>query len=94
LDVAIKVIVYYCAKPTPEVAERIVPFLHGAIDMAIMKHLKKARCARGKIRATTIKKLDEAAYQALQSLLLAESFARKLQPVQYDDILWRRLNRG
>ena len=41
----------------------------------------------------TIKKRDEAAYETLQSQLRDESVARKLHPVQYDDILWRRLNR-
>jgi hypothetical protein len=91
LDVAIKVYVYYCAQPTPEIAERIVPFLHGAIDTAIMLHLKKSNGARCNIRATTIKKLDEKAYLALQSLVLAESVDRKVHPVQYDDILWRWL---
>ena len=91
LDVAIKVYVSYCALPTQEVADRIVPFLHGAIDTAILKHLKTCKCAPGEIRATTIKELDEEAYQALQSLLVdsrPESL-RNLYPVQYDDILWR-----
>jgi hypothetical protein len=91
LDVAIKVYVYYCALPTLEVSERIVPFLHGAIDTAILMHLKKSKFARGKIRATTIKDLDEETYRALQSLL-ADSRPETLHPVQYDDILWRLLN--
>jgi hypothetical protein len=68
--------------------------LHGAIDTPIMNHLKKSECITSKIRATTIKGLDEEAYQALQALVLAESLACKLYPVQYDDILWRRLNRA
>ena len=92
LDIAIKVYVDYCAQPTPEVAERIVPLLHGAIDTPILGHLKKSN-ATGKIRATTIKGLDQEAYLDLQSQLFAESRARKLYPVQYDDILWRSLSR-
>src|SRR6266849_7017635 len=44
LDVAVKVYAYYCAQPTPEVAKRIVPWLHGAIDTAILKYLKKSKC--------------------------------------------------
>jgi hypothetical protein len=97
LDVVIKVYVYYCNQPNSEVAARILPFLHGAIDTAILKHLKKSKHARGEITATAIKDLDEGAYQALQSLLAkdqAESWPesfRNLYPVQYDDILWRRL---
>ncbi len=93
LDIAIKVYVYYCTQPNPATAERIVPFLHGAIDTPIMKHLKKAKPDSSRVRATTIKGLDEEAYQALQAMLLAESHQEKLNPVQYDDILWRRLNR-
>ena len=52
-----------------------------------------------KERATTIKELDEEAYQALQSLLAkcqadsSPESLRNLHPVQYDDIFWRRLNR-
>ena len=94
LDIAIKVYVYYCAQPTSEVAERIVPYLHGAIDTPIMKHLKETKLASVKVRATTIKGLDREAYEALQSIVMAESLTRKLHPVQYDDILWRRLNRN
>ena len=94
LDIVIKVYVYYCAQPTSEVAERILPFLHGAIDTPIMRHLKKCSHASARIPATTIKAVDEDTYQALQSRLLAESQAYGLHPVQYDDILWRRLNRN
>jgi hypothetical protein len=100
LDVAIKVYVYYCSQPTQEIAERILPFLHGAIDTAIMKHLKKSMRAHERIHTTTIKDLDEESYQKLQSLLLRyqaechpESL-RKLHPVQFDDILWREFARG
>jgi hypothetical protein len=75
LDIAIKVYVYYCAQPTAEDAERIVPFLHGAVDTPIMKHLKKSKYATTTIRATTIKQVDKTSYQARQSVVLAESRA-------------------
>jgi DNA primase len=93
LDIAIKVYVYYCAQPTAEIAQRIVPFLNGAVDAPIMKCLKKSKDAAATIRATTIKQVDETEYQALQAIVLAESHARKIHPVQYDDIMWRKLNR-
>ncbi len=93
LDIAIKVYVYYCAQPTAEIAERIVPLLHGAVDTPIMKCLKKSEYATTTIRAANIKQVDKTSYQALQSLVLAESRARKIQPVQYDDIMWWQLNR-
>jgi hypothetical protein len=84
LDIAIKVYVYYCAQPNVEVAERLVPFLHGAVDTALMKHLKSA--------CTTIKDINEKAYRDLQSLVRTESDRCKVRPVQYDDIMWRQLN--
>jgi hypothetical protein len=87
LDIAMKVYVYYCTQPTPGIGERIVLYLHGAIDTPIMKYLKKAKPDMCKIRATTIKALDKEAYQALQSVLLTESHEQNLHPVQYDDIL-------
>ena len=93
LDIAIKVYVYYCAQPTAEISEGIVPLLHGAVDRPIMEHLKESKYATTTIRAATIKEVDEPAYQALQSLVLAESRAGKIHPVQYDDIMWRQLNR-
>jgi hypothetical protein len=93
LDIAIKVYAYYCALPTPEVAQRIVPFLNGAVDTPILRHLKKTSCASVRIRAMTIKEIDQSAYHNLQSLVLAESRNHHMHPVQYDDILWRQLNR-
>lgn len=93
LDIAIKVYVYYCAQPTVQTAQRILPFLNGAVDTPIMKYLRKSKCTTATIRATTIKEVDETEYQALQALVLAESCARKMHPVQYDDLMWRQLNR-
>jgi len=93
LDIAIKVYVYYCGQPTAETAQRIVPFLNGAVDTPILKCLKISKFARTTIRATTIKAVDQSAYQALQSIILAESHARQIHPVQYDDVMWRQLNR-
>jgi len=93
LDIAAKVYVYYCSQPTADIAGRITPLLHGAVDTPIMEHLKKSRYATIPIRAATIKDLDETAYQALQSVVLAESRAGELHTVQYDDIMWRQLKR-
>ena len=93
LDIAIKVYAYYCGQPNPEIAQRITPFLKGAVDTPIMKYLKKSKYATSKIRATTIQDVDEMTYHALQSVVLAESSALKMHPVQLDDILWRQFNR-
>ena len=96
LDIAAKVYVYYCGLPTTEVAQRIVPFLHGAVDTPILKELKKRLKSErpgATIPAKTIREVDEGAYGVLQSLVLKESRRRKILRVQYDDIMWRKLNR-
>ncbi len=92
LDIAIKVYVYHCAQPNAEVAERLVPFLHGAVDTPLLEYLLKPVCTTT-IRPKTIKEVDEKAYHYLQSLVHAKSQACKVHPVQYDDIMWRRLTR-
>src|SRR5260370_40730854 len=92
-DIAIKVSVYYCGQPTPEIAQRIVPLLHGAIDTPILAYLKKCKSATLKINATTIKGVDLRVYRDLQSILLAESLSVNLHPVEFEDLLWRQLNR-
>ena len=68
LDIAIKVYVYYCAQPNAEVAERLVPFLHGAVDTALMKHLNYPR--------TAIKDINEKAYAGTSSRLCARESER------------------
>jgi hypothetical protein len=92
LDIAIKVYVYYCSQPNAEIARRVEPLLNGAVDTPIMKHLK-CKYATSRIRAKTIQEIGEDAYRILQSLVLKESLSMSIYPVQYDDIVWRRLNR-
>jgi hypothetical protein len=99
LDVAIKVYVYYCSLPTEVVASRIVPFLHGAIDTDIMKHINSLDDVPAKVKARTIKAVDENLYRQLQSLLAhcqagcIPECNRNLHPVQFDDLLWRHFAR-
>lgn len=92
LDIAIKVYVYYCTQPSGEVSARVLPLLNGAIDTPILKHLKSTG-ASPTVRAKTIQEVDETAYRALQSFVSTESLSLRVHPVQYDDIMWRRLNR-
>ena len=39
LDLALKVYVYYCKMPNPELAEMLIPRLNAAIDGPILRHL-------------------------------------------------------
>jgi hypothetical protein len=84
LDVALKVYVFYCGQPSPDVASRIHPFLHGAVDGLIMDHLKR-RYPDVSIPATTIEQIDEHTYQSLQALIArdtGDSFHNNVCPVR------------
>lgn len=92
-DLVMKVCVYYCRLPTPEVATRIVPFMKGAVDTPILKHLKETFIDKS-IKAKTIEQIDREAYELLQGLIDTESQGKAILPVQYDDLMWRDLNRS
>jgi hypothetical protein len=100
LDLALKVYVYYCRMPNPEKADYLDPLLNGAIDTPILRHLLgmvKTDDGKGLTpRLWNIKAVDRDTYDTLQKLIrsdIADSFAGQIWPVQYDDIMWRRLNR-
>jgi len=95
-DIAIKVYVYYCNRPSVEVAQKLTTFLNGAIDVPIMKYLK-SRYKESQITATTIEQIDEKIYRKLQEIIevdIKQSFNNNIYPVQYDDIKWHELNRA
>lgn len=95
-DIAVKVYVHYCCQPSPELAKKILPLLKGAVDTPIMKHL----CSKyedASVNASTIEDVGYESYKRLQSLVLLEiktDFDNKIFPVEYDDIMWNRLNRN
>jgi len=101
LDLALKVYVYYCKMPGPAKAESLVPRLNGAIDTPILRYLfKRMEDIYGKTYPPhylwTIKMIDKEDYDLLQKVIrqdIRDSFKDKLWSVQYDDIMWRRLNR-
>jgi len=95
LDISAKVYVYYCAMPSPDVAGTLVPLLHGPLDNQIIKHLIERFPSAG-IRSGTLQDVDRTKYEILQSLVskeIAEDFGSAIWPVQYDDVMFRRLNR-
>jgi hypothetical protein len=101
LDLALKVYVYYCNMPSPAKAESLMPRLNGAIDTPILRHLfKKLENTYGASFPPhylwTIEMIDKAAYDLLQKVIrqeIRDSFKSDILPVQYDDIVGRRLNR-
>lgn len=95
LDVALKVYVYYCSQPSSNVSARINPFLHGAMDTAMMKYLTR-KYLDINVRSTTVEQVDEKTYEILKGLVardIKERFHGEILPVQWDDIVWRELNR-
>ena len=73
----------------------ITPMLHGAVDTPIMSHLA-SRFPNAGVTSRTIEQVDRDGYQRLQSLVAQDiegNFQSEILPVQYDDIMWRRLNR-
>ena len=101
LDLALKVYVYYCKMPSPSKAESLMPRLNGAIDTPILRHLfKKLEDIYSKSYPPhylwTIKMIDWEDYDLLQKVIrqdIRDSFKDKLLPVQYNDIMGRRLDR-
>jgi hypothetical protein len=101
LDLALKVYVYYCNMPSPGKAESLMPRLNGAIDTPILRHLFKKlediyRESYPPHYLWTIKMIDKEDYDLLQKVIrqdIRDSFDNNILPVQYDDIVGRRLNR-
>lgn len=95
-DIAVKVYVHYSYLPNSKAAATLLPFLRGAIDTPIMSFLK-AKYPLAGIKAKTIEALGMPEYEALQGLIarhIQEEFQGKIFPVQYDDVMWHRLNRS
>jgi hypothetical protein len=90
-----KVYVYYSCQPNAEAAAHVTPLLHGAIDTPIMDYLK-ANYSDSGVTASTIGQIDKNQYVKLQELVgrdIVRSFGGDIVPVQYDDIMWSKLNR-
>jgi hypothetical protein len=100
LDLALKVYIYYCRMPSPAKAESLMPGLNGVIDTPILRYLfKKLEDIYGKSSSPhylwTIKMIDREDYDLLQKVIrqdIRDSFDDNISPVQYDDIMRRRLN--
>jgi hypothetical protein len=101
LDLSLKVYVYYCRMPSPAKAESLMPRLNGAIDTPILRLLFKKlediyRKSFPPHYLWTIKMIDREDYDLLQKIIrqdIRDSFDDNILPVQYDDIMGRRLNR-
>ena len=77
-----------------------MPRLNGTIDTPMLRHLfKKLEEIYGKSYSRhlwTIEMIDKETYDLLQKVIrqdIRDSFNNNMLPVQYDDIMGRRLNR-
>jgi len=101
LDLTLKVYVYYCKMPNPSKAESLIPRLNGAIDTPILRLLFKKlediyRKSYPPHYLWTIKMIDREDYDLLQKVIrqdIRDSFDDNILPVQYDEIVGRRLDR-
>ena len=101
LDLALKVYVYYCKMPSPAKAESLMTMLNGIIDTPILRYLFKK--LENVYRESfiphylwTIKMIDNKDYDLLQKVIrqdIRDSFNDNISPVQYDDIMGRRLDK-
>jgi hypothetical protein len=62
--------------------------LHAGLDTPRMEGLDPVNAK------DTIQEVDQAEYERLQGLVAVKIAALELHPVQYDDVMWRRLQRG
>jgi hypothetical protein len=83
--------------PDPKTAERITQWLNSAIDTKMMRYLKATPSAKAAlVRATAVEQVDEGTYVVLQGLVshdINRRFAGAILPVEWDDIIWRELNK-
>jgi hypothetical protein len=85
LDVAAKVFVHYCGLRSPEVVNRLLPWLHAALDTQMMDALGVV---------ATLQQIGVAEYQDLQRRVARAIGRSDIYPVEFDDVMWRRLNRS
>lgn len=86
LDVAAKIYIYYSAQFSPEVTRYLIPMLHAALDTEMMRDL----CFES---PETLQGVDRVEYERLQALVTHRISGLGIHPVQYDDVMWRRIQR-
>ena len=97
LDVALKVIVYYCHLPECGKSKRISEWLNAAVDTKMMAELKKQYPKDAESWPTTLKEMNDCTYVSIQATVrkfIDERPDSRLMPVQFDDMLWKKLNRS
>lgn len=95
LNVFLKAAVYYCTLPDRPTAERLIPWLHPAIDNPMMDYLQQKFPRDLPARLDSMVNVDEHIYQVLLDLAgrdINERFGGALTPIQWEDIVWLTIN--
>lgn len=96
LNVVLKVAVYYSHLPNCEASEKLLKFLHAAVDTKMMRMLKKEYPHAFEKWPISIAQVNKKEYNQIRCLVdkfIKEKHGGKITPVQFDDIYWLELNR-
>lgn len=88
LNVALKVAIYYCHLPEYEKSKRLLQWLDAAVDNKMMSDLKQPY--------HSIQEVKRGDYFKIQDMIrkfIREKHRNSITPVQFEDYLWRKLNR-
>lgn len=96
LNVALKLIVYYCHLPNCIESRNISRFLHSAVDNPMMIMFRKKYPDALQPWPANIAAVDKEGYRIFRGLVdrfIREKHRGQITPVQFDDIYWLNLNR-
>lgn len=88
----LKVCVYYCNLPNVEIAQNLKSWLRAAIDTPILLELKKVHPELN-FAAKHISGIELREYELLMVTAGKDAQEMGLTPVEWDDVVWSRLNR-
>ena len=95
LNVVLKVVVSYCGLPDRRQAERLLPWLHPAIDNRMMAYLEGQYTAEFPTGVKKIADVDKRAYRILLKLADRDADDNQgggLHPVEWEDLVWVVVN--
>ena len=95
LNVVLKVVVGYCEMPERRQAERLLPWLHPAIDNRMMAYLEGQYTDEFPTGVKKIADVDKRAYRALLKLAAWDADDNQgggLVPVAWEDVVWVEVN--
>ena len=95
LNVVLRVVMFYCNLPETMLAEKIVPFLHPAIDNKMMGYLRKNYRNKFPKNLFSIASVNKENYFQLQELVakdMKKNVEEPLYCVQWEYIIWVRVN--